>query len=63
MSDKQNPQESIQEYIRIIFLNENGRPLKLQQRNDEYNTTVDNGYEDLNLRKDSTKINLYRVFS
>lgn len=56
-----NPHESSKNYIRVILLDEKGNPLKLPIRNDKYTTTIDSGYEDLNLREDTAKIDLYKA--
>lgn len=64
MTDNITPEESKKKYIRI-FLNEicdNERGFKdlKYDRNDEYATYLNTGgYEDLDLREDATKIQLY----
>lgn len=59
--NKLKPQESIKEYIRIVFLDKNDKQIRTNNRKDEYETTVEWGFEDLNLKTDSTKINLYNT--
>jgi hypothetical protein len=59
-SNELKPQENIKEYIRVIFLDNNDKQIK-SNRDDKYETTVEWGYEDLNLKTDSTKINLYNT--
>ena len=46
-------------YIRVNLFLENGQMVKSERKLSGYETTVDNGYEDLNLREDATKIELY----
>lgn len=47
--------------IRITLLDEKGNPLKLQVRDDGYQTTIDSGWETLNLKEDIAKINFYQT--
>ncbi|KOA19341.1 hypothetical protein CLHOM_24470 [Clostridium homopropionicum DSM 5847] len=61
MSDKDiSPQESITKYIRVMLLDENNKQITYE-RKDGYRTTVEDGYEDLNLIEDSIKISLYQT--
>lgn len=57
-----NPNESIKESIRVMFYNENGRKLLTFDRADKkYETTIETcGYEDLSLKEDGNKLNLYQ---
>lgn len=59
MNNQSNLYKEEKEYIRVILLNEDGNPLDLKQREDEYATNIDSGFEDLLLKEDSTKLNLY----
>lgn len=58
-NEKLNSQESIKKYIRVFLKDENGKQIKCE-REDKYSTTVDIGYEDLDLRDDDVKISLYQ---
>lgn len=59
--DNYSPYESVRKYIRVILLDKEGKPLKLPRRDDEYTTNIDSGFEDLDLKEDATKINLYQT--
>lgn len=58
--DNYNPNESNKKYIRVIFYDEEGKQIH-KNRNDEYKSTVEDGYEDLLLREDGNKLNLYQT--
>lgn len=53
--------EIVKQNIRVVLLNEKGNPLKLQPRDGQDASTVDSGYEDLDLREDQEKIHLYQT--
>lgn len=55
-----NPNENNKKYIRVMFYDENGKQIQ-KERNDEYKSTVEDGYEDLLLREDGNKLNLYQT--
>lgn len=57
---KDNPNENNKKYIRVIFYDEKGKQIQ-KERNDEYKSTVEDGYEDLLLREDGNKLNLYQT--
>jgi hypothetical protein len=46
-------------YMRIFLFDEEENMISYN-RNDEYETTVDHGYEDLDLKEDAVKISLYQ---
>jgi len=46
-------------HIRVFLEDENGRQIA-HDRRDEFVTTVDSGFEDLSLKEDAVKINLYQ---
>lgn len=54
--DKNN----IKERIRIILVDEKGRQISYCRKDEKYSTSVDDGYEDLSLVEDATKIALYQ---
>lgn len=56
-----NAQENIKKYIRIFFFDADTKKGISVARKDEYCTTVDLGYEDLDLRADAAKIYLYQT--
>lgn len=61
MNNKEiSPQESIKKFIRVILVDENDKQIKYE-RTDKYETTVDFGQEDLDLKEDAMKINLYNT--
>lgn len=57
---KLSTQEEIRESIRVFLYDENKNIINYK-REDEYSTTVESGFEDLNLKKDATKISLYQT--
>lgn len=60
--DDYNAIESAKKHIRVIMLNEKGKNTIGYERNDKYETMIDNeAQEDLLLREDIAKINLYQT--
>lgn len=63
MTEKYSPYESVREYIRIFLKTIDGKSemehFDYNRDDDEYQTHIDAGFEDLNLHEDLAKIMLY----
>ena len=52
--------EGVRKYIRIFLVDEKGKQIQYN-RTDGYSTSIDAGFEDLLLKEDCAKIDLYRT--
>ena len=62
MKEEHSPYKSVKEYIHIILKTTDGKSEAEHfdyNRNQEYKTNIDSGYENLNLHEDLAKIMLY----
>ncbi|AIY80659.1 hypothetical protein ACTFIN_01615 [Clostridium cagae] len=61
--ENSNPDKDIKEFIRILFFDDKGRkPITYERFDKDNSTTIETcGYEDLLLKEDGNKINLYQT--